>query len=503
MTNNRPNDDPQPASEETTRSQPEPDDGRDNASGNAINDGGSAESDGSGGDSGSESPPPPKPPIFSIKNAKTIFTSAYLVALYTIAIYLAVMTLAIHQIHQKTAKLQETNEEVHFWLLKEASDYYREIPDDTVQPEINTKLDEKILDLTSQHITSQLEASKARSQFDEFSDNILGPNGNLKLKEENPTNWMVPRTKYIFAVKYSQDDTQTSELEKAYKEHLKSYSNNEVIKKELSGLKELKKIKNQQIENSIKRKEKKEERTISHIKKYIGNKDETKANRIFILAMEFKSLEDRFCFFDNSICLFKSLPTTRTEFLTLILVLIMGMVGGLIHLTQDYLSNNHQATAAYYVFRPVLGILAAFATFILVKAGVLAVSGSTQVNGQDAPLSPFFVSFLGIISGLMAQASIRNVQVAARSFFRPSNLATRSRWARADATINVKELADKAAPETKERLRDTLDESDGILNDWLSGRHPTPIHAQQAIAIWLNRDIRDLFHDTPSHQQAQ
>ena len=109
------------------------------------------------------------------------------------------------------------------------------------------------------------------------------------------------------------------------------------------------------------------------------------------------------------------LITMPAEMLTMFMVISMGALGGTIHLTQIFLSRkkqyNDKSTTGlwYFLFRPMLGFIVAITVFILVHAGVLVVA-TPSTQSADSTLSPYFVSFLGIISGLLAQNAVETIQ---------------------------------------------------------------------------------------------
>ncbi|SNY93033.1 hypothetical protein SAMN04515647_3306 [Cohaesibacter sp. ES.047] len=423
--------------------------------------------------------------------------------LYALAIYLAVLTLATHQIQHKVANIPGVSDSVQFWLIKKASDFYRNQYDGSTSSvgTTETELNKKIIKLIKSNTAKSIETNKKRSDLVSYINKSIGDRGQILLKEQNEETWLLPSTKHNFALKnagkYAINTATLTELHDAF---VKSYDENKKIELQLEGLREI------QAREQMNKKTEREFETREYIKKYIDNADKDFVQRIFMLSMEFGELENRFCIGKTRgdiqpFCPFQNLATTRSEILTLILVMIMGAVGGLIHLTQEYLSNDQRVTAAYYVFRPTLGILAAFAIFILVKAGMLVVAG--QQMSEGVPLSPFFVSFLGIISGLLAQNAIQNIQEAGLGVFRSNSQTAHQRWAIAEGENSAAKLAAEKDAADWQRLRDLFNQTNGVLEDWLEGRAPAPIHAQQTIAMWLNKDIHEIFHDIKTYKEDQ
>lgn len=196
------------------------------------------------------------------------------------------------------------------------------------------------------------------------------------------------------------------------------------------------------------------------------------------------------------------------DMLTLILVLAMGALGGTIHLTRIYfygLSDSSAAAVvtgpAYYVFRPFLGAITALSIYIVVKSGVLVISVPSP-NGEGARISPYFISFLGIVSGLLAEQALDTIQSAGNRWFANSSIAGPARWASRLAVhfgyppAAGAELAD----ENKKKLNDiagVLKVSVAEFEEWLKEAKAVPFQYQHMIAAFLNTPERDLFTDIP------
>jgi hypothetical protein len=213
-----------------------------------------------------------------------------------------------------------------------------------------------------------------------------------------------------------------------------------------------------------------------------------------LLSLEFlKAVEDSYRW-GSIVPNFTSMPP---DMLTVILVLAMGALGGTIHLTQTYLEHEakgrasesgYVTTRGYYLFRPLLGAITAFSVYILAKAGVLVISAPSSA-GLGAELSPFFISFLGIISGLLAEQALDTIQRTGSNWFRASIAARRKRWAHGLQEA----LGDDEAQ--KQQLTNLLGVSAAELDTWLEEKAPIPEKHQTLIAAWLRKPKRDLFSD--------
>lgn len=205
--------------------------------------------------------------------------------------------------------------------------------------------------------------------------------------------------------------------------------------------------------------------------------------------------------------LIPSFSAMPPDMLTLILVMAMGALGGTITLTRNYLRKNsgNQASGdthgpASYLFRPLLGAITALAIFILAKAGVLIIA--TPSPGGGASLSPFFISFLGIVSGLLADNALDTIQRTGSKWFANAADVDRERWAH-----GLKRAIDHADAEGQQHSQQALAEVLGVtaktLQDWIDEKSAVPSRQQALIAAYLHKPLRELFSDIDSTRQLQ
>lgn len=93
--------------------------------------------------------------------------------------------------------------------------------------------------------------------------------------------------------------------------------------------------------------------------------------------------------------------------LKIILVLSMGILGSLIFVTIEFIkepSGNLKQNFNMYIFRPFLGMIIALAMYVMIKSGQSVVFGSVKSD-----FSPFLISFLGIISGMLSEEAYRRI----------------------------------------------------------------------------------------------
>lgn len=432
-----------------------------------------------------------------------ILAGAYLAIFYGIAIYLSVMTLATHQIQQKTKALSTPSIPIYFWLLKEIGDEDRRLQQQHVQSS-DAQKDEmekkraELIGLLVRAAEVEPDYKSARSAYEKYMNDILKPTGIAAFKAKHKDTYLVPEVKYNFLaanlLDYAPSNMEATKqtLEKLRSDFKKIASEREELNPKIENLQAALKL----YEGSgIARLEE----TERILKKIYHTDDPEHIKQIYVLAKEFRALEDSFCIrpFGYRFCILNSLATKQPEIVTLVLVLIMGALGGLIHLTQGFL-DDEKTPVSYYIFRPILGILAAFSIFVLVKAGVLVMSGESF--DETKSLNPFFVAFLGIVSGLMAQNAIMNLRQAGSNLFRSQNSLETRRWAIADAGNSIMDKIKEQPDKDISKLAKILDQEQGQVEDWLHGRKRAPMNVQQAVASWLDRDVHELFHDMKTYK---
>jgi hypothetical protein len=183
----------------------------------------------------------------------------------------------------------------------------------------------------------------------------------------------------------------------------------------------------------------------------------------------------------------KGLATTEPDLLTLFLVLAMGILGGTIHLAQLYLSGA-ATSVGYFLFRPFLGAITALVVFVVARTGVFVVSEPMQNN--SSPISPFFISFLAIISGLLAERALESVQgIGANWFSQPIRDKT--------ARYPIR-LADLTKPEEMRSMAQFAGLSEKEVDELLEGRKPVSADIQRVVATWVKKPVREIFSDIPS-----
>ncbi|NPU63606.1 hypothetical protein HL667_01180 [Bradyrhizobium sp. 83012] len=188
--------------------------------------------------------------------------------------------------------------------------------------------------------------------------------------------------------------------------------------------------------------------------------------------------------------MFRKIVTLQPDILTLCLVVLMGVLGGSLQIASSFFSAEGRVSPGNYFLRLGFGAVTALAIFVLAKAGVVIVADPSKLGGES-PINPYFVSFVAIVSGLMSERAVVAVQRQGEQFFANADVGT-PRWARSDlhdmieGDLTVDALA---------RYLKTSDKTE--VDAILAGQKPASAVDQQTIALYLRREIRDLFSDLP------
>lgn len=182
------------------------------------------------------------------------------------------------------------------------------------------------------------------------------------------------------------------------------------------------------------------------------------------------------------------LITWPQQLLTICVVMIMGALGATITVTRTYLDKDVKPWLPAYIFMPLLGSVTGFVIFVLAKAGFLIISDGGS-NGSGAFLSPYFISFLGLVSGMLVIDALDTITKIGRTWFSTSSDGVK-RWATGLEVIaeNKTEVDDIAKK---------LGELDYKVKAWLQGIESVPPRTQSDLALILDKDIRNIFTDIP------
>ena len=111
------------------------------------------------------------------------------------------------------------------------------------------------------------------------------------------------------------------------------------------------------------------------------------------------------------------------ELLVLQLTMVMGMLGSLVAMTWSFIRRDSTMSFRRTLFLPLVGGVSAFIIFVFFKAGQLTISSGSGTSS----LSPFFLSFVGIISGLLSERAYARMESVGTKFF--TDDGDQLRWA--------------------------------------------------------------------------
>jgi len=191
-----------------------------------------------------------------------------------------------------------------------------------------------------------------------------------------------------------------------------------------------------------------------------------------------------------------TLAIMPTEILVLFLVLAMGVLGSTIFITQLFFKREtyneelgEDLNLVFFLSRPWFGAITALSIFVLAKAGVLFLTDPTSQSGP-ATLSPFFISFIAIISGLFSEQAIQAIKKAAQDWFRGEG-SLAARWG-----IGLKQALEKGGRD-KARFAEATGIPLDTVEAWFEEEKPVAANMQATLSAWLETPTRILFTDIP------
>jgi type IV secretory pathway VirB6-like protein len=183
------------------------------------------------------------------------------------------------------------------------------------------------------------------------------------------------------------------------------------------------------------------------------------------------------------------------DLLTLLLVLAMGTLGGTLHLARIFIDNT-KASLGYFLYRPFLGAIAALVIFVVARTGIFVVAEPSSQN-SGAPLSPFFISFVAIVSGLLAEQAIASIQGTGEKWFAGTLKDQTERYALRVSDEALKQKKDKA------QLQKYAELDEDHLRALFDGSKKVPGHVQKVVSVWLRKPVRELFTELPPAAEAK
>ncbi|WP_295456612.1 hypothetical protein [uncultured Thiodictyon sp.] len=106
------------------------------------------------------------------------------------------------------------------------------------------------------------------------------------------------------------------------------------------------------------------------------------------------------------------------DLLVLLLVVFMGALGGVVRLLRDFgTADKQNPVDQEYLFVPMIGAVVAVGGYVLAMTGLLLLSSARA----ESSLSPFMISLVGIISGLLAREVIDTLSARGRKMLADQN----------------------------------------------------------------------------------
>lgn len=182
------------------------------------------------------------------------------------------------------------------------------------------------------------------------------------------------------------------------------------------------------------------------------------------------------------------------DMLVLLLLISMGVLGSALNLLAVFIANEQDSLSfGEYPLRLAFGAVLAIVMFIVAKAGVPILADTSKIGG-NAPLNPYFISLLAIVSGLMSDRAMGTIRNVATSLLQSVGGADYSqRYTR----VGLDDVL-KAANRNIEGLAALLGISAEDTKKLFSGNDAVPPDRQKLISTFLDRPIRELFSDLPA-----
>ncbi|MEW5727993.1 MAG: hypothetical protein AB1918_09225 [Pseudomonadota bacterium] len=175
------------------------------------------------------------------------------------------------------------------------------------------------------------------------------------------------------------------------------------------------------------------------------------------------------------------------EVLTLLLTLAMGALGATLQATREMVEGSGNGGEAdcplgCFLFRPFQGMVTACVVYIVFKAGQVTIS-----TGDTEALNPFFVSFVGIVSGMFTSEAYQMIGRAARGLLRSAGGDEGARWGFGLAAAMA---AQGISPE---RMAVDLGRDPSEVQGWVDEKAPVSAADQAVVAAYLRLRPRALF----------
>lgn len=187
----------------------------------------------------------------------------------------------------------------------------------------------------------------------------------------------------------------------------------------------------------------------------------------------------------------RNLILSPPDYLAQWLLLFGGALGAMLNILFKHLAVDKTNAWSDLLVGPAQGMACAVIVFILFRSGFVVIAGQNE-SVDTATLNSYFVAFIAIGSGMLADQALTSFRNASAALFGRIEARGPDRWA-----IGLRDALAKppVAPNTPEALATRLDVKPEIVNRWVRLLERVPPEKQKAIVVALGVDEATLFTD--------
>ncbi|MBP7000388.1 hypothetical protein [Amaricoccus sp.] len=189
--------------------------------------------------------------------------------------------------------------------------------------------------------------------------------------------------------------------------------------------------------------------------------------------------------FYEEIPLYGELIKLPQEILTLLLMMFMGLLGSVIAMTWSFVRMDDDLSPRRFMLLPFIGSMSALIILVFLKAGQLSINAS----GAEVPLDPFFISFVGIVSGMLSERAYTRISTIGSDFFSVNQDVRR--WA-----IGLNQ-AIEASGVNLAQLSSLLSMPEDQIREIAERKRSASGEEQQALSLALRVRQPEIFSDLP------
>jgi len=190
----------------------------------------------------------------------------------------------------------------------------------------------------------------------------------------------------------------------------------------------------------------------------------------------------------------KNLAVNPRQNLDLMVVFVLGAIGSLIFITQKQLrqiieghgikGSGATGYLSWYWFRPIFGVVIAFAIYLLYKTGAAALgSGTDSILAADVNLP--MLALISLFAGLLSWHALDVIETRGRRWLDSQK--------REDLYASGLEAALRNADRSPSELAVQIARTPIQIDRWIAGRDKVTPEMQDRISTWLDRPRIELF----------